>query len=885
MPQEVSFRPEQVRPVSSGQPAEVSFRPEQVKPVPATTPPPAPPTGWAGAREKLKRGWEQAAFPGAPLVRPAYEVAKDLVLHPVRNAPLIGGAIGGALGAGTPASLVLAAIGAAGGEAWRQNYETVKSLITGQPPEQPKGFVANMTPPTTTPGGAAISIGREALTSGLLPEAGARGVSRVLQGPLRPPPGTPDAAVAATSKEFNLGLTAGETSSTIPGRAIHGVEKAGNVGVIGHGITEKGRAIGETRGAEVLGKQLDKITGRVSRTEAGTAVNTSAKDAEAILKEQHAKVQWERQRAHGKQEAARRAVHIANQEAALKAHLEAQAEQQIAHEAAEATKAAEFRAGHQATFDTALKAKQAAGREMEAEARRVRTPVSNAEVKAEAQRLIDEELRPPAEAYPIKVPESTEEAAITAHMQSGASVAFDDLGPEAQAILREQAAESGAALPSEINPLEYAGSKVKEHLTRIANAQPTADFNAAWKHYSRLLADSKFLKALKVPGEGQLSALAATLRESLEAAAKASGVDWAKVSAGHATAADASREAARNLSARYRPKKYTAAGFKYPKYKPEEFKADPFTASANLNRMLTEEPSQLLDAFSEKGVVVPERIAAARETLLKTVADRPVVPSQAARNAAAQAEQVRSGVKPGQAGAAASYPTPSPAATPPPASFSPIPPTFGPAAETATVPPRPSGPWDANAAPSLPKAGSPATAPPPAGPSAVQQRGQKAWDQLRTTLVRDQILDGPIHGLQARLHKFGTEGLQELFPGEPQVPGHLQRIAEAFARRGPQAPTWQYRTLEVLTNVGRLGTGVAVATGNVGKAAGLLAGLEGVPAVIAWAAHSRKWTNLLLEGVTSRDTTQVLSSLTRVVEGYKHERKGKANTPPPGPRR
>lgn len=858
----------------------------------ALTPPPAPPSGWQTAKDKLEAGWNQAGFPGAQFVKPVAEGVVDVVKHPIRNLPLIGGAIGGAAG-GIPG----AALGAAGGEAGRQLYETGKSQITGRPPEQPQGPVAKMAPPTTTSGGAALSIAREAVTSGVLPEVGGKVVSKLLTGPLRPPPGSADAAVAATSTGLGLGLTAGEISSSVPGRALHGVEKVGNIGAGGHAIAEKARAAGEAKASSVLGGQLDAIAAPVTKAEAGAAVNTSAKDARDILLEQHKGVQYARELAHGKQEAARRAVHNANRDAALAEHRTTQAELGAAHDTAEATKATEFRATNQATFDAALKAKREAGQQMETVAKGVRTPVNNAAVKAEAQRLIETELRPPAEAYPLKAPDSTEAAAAdflkSDQKTGGGKIAFQDLPPEVQAHLRERSATTGEAEPAEIDPLEYANATVRKHLTRVANAGDTADFSAAWQYYSDLLADSKFLKAMRSPGEGQLSALAKAQRASLEEAASASGVDWAATSAQHAAAADTAREAAKGLSKRYTPKPYKVAGFKYPAYTPEKFKADPFSPGGYLKRMLTDEPSQLLDAFSKDGRVVPERIRAARETLLGTVADKPVTPppvSQSTRNAAAKAEQVRSGVQPGKAGAAASYTPPVTQATwrqtpgevlagvEPPPSIAP---------PQGAPPPRPAGPWDANAPPPPPQAqaGAPPAAP---GPSAVHARGQAAWDQLRTTLVRDQLLTGPMHGLQSRLQKFGPEWLKELFPGEPQVAENLNRIGEAFARRSPQSPTWQYRTLEVLaapvTAGGAMLYGVPPGKA-IGSAAGVLAGLEGAPAIIAWAAHSPTMTKLLLEGVTSTDSTQAVSTLTRLMEAYRQDQRGGPLTPPPAPRR
>jgi hypothetical protein len=166
-------------------------------------------------------------------------------------------------------------------------------------------------------------------------------------------------------------------------------------------------------------------------------------------------------------------------------------------------------------------------------------------------------------------------------------------------------------------------------------------------------------------------------------------------------------------------------------------------------------------------------------------------------------------------------------------------------------------------------------------------RGQAAWDQLRTTLVRDHLLTGPMHGLKARLDTFGPEGLNELFPGEPQVGDNLQRIGEAFARRGAQPPTWQYRTLEVLAAPATTAAAMYYGTSAGAAAAGgasVVAGLEGVPAIIAWAAHSPAMTKLLLEGVTSQDTSQAVSTLTRLVEAYKQGQQRKAATPPPGKR-
>lgn len=124
---------------------------------------------WEGAREGAL-----SALPGGRATGRLLEGATDVVRHPVRNLPIIGGAIGGVAGlAGGPAGAIGGAtLGAAGGEAWRQNIETGKSLVTGRPPEQPHGLVADLAPPTTTSRGAALSIGREALTSGLIPELG-----------------------------------------------------------------------------------------------------------------------------------------------------------------------------------------------------------------------------------------------------------------------------------------------------------------------------------------------------------------------------------------------------------------------------------------------------------------------------------------------------------------------------------------------------------------------------------------------------------------------------------------------------------------------------------------------------------------------------------------
>lgn len=699
-------------------------------------------------------------FTAETLAPPMADSAIDVVKHPIRNLPLIGGGVGGAIG-GLPG----AAAGAYGGEAARQLIEAGTSAVTGGPPER----VAS------TPGGVVTSSAREAVTSGLLPEAFGRGAGKLLHGVLRPPPNSADAAVAATSKALGLGLTVGEIRSSTAGQAARGVEKVGSIGAAGHAITTSGRAAGEAEAHQVLAGQLDALAAPVTASEAGATVRAAARDAEARLRDTHDVVQHTRALAHGRLEAARRATHQANEQAALDAHRQAQAAQAAIHDAAEAAKADQFRATNQATFDAAHATKQAAGKQMEAVSRQVHTPVNNAAVKAEAQRLIETELRPPAEAYPLKVLDATAAAAddfLSDRPSGGGKLAFQDLPPDVQALLRARIPTTGATTDAEIDPLQNAKKILRDHLTRIANAPDTADFGAAWKYYSELLADSKFLKQLKSPGEGQLSALATAQRAGLEEAAKASGVDWATTSAAHATAADASREALRGLSKRYTPKVYRPTAFTRTKYTPEKFTPDKFSATANLKRLLTEEPSQLLKAFERNGQIVPERIAAARK-LLTGVAAR-----------------------------------------------------GGPVGSPAAV------------------------------------RGQQAWDQFRTTLVRERLLTEDMPGLQARLQRFGSEGLKELFLDAPQVPAQLQRIGEAFARRSPLAPTWQYRTLEALMATGSL-------LHTPGSAVGTMATLEGVPAVIAWAAHSPRWTSMLLEGVTAQNHGQALANLTRVVEAWR----------------
>ncbi len=904
-PQEVSFRPEQVTP------GEVSFAPHTITPN-AATPPPAKPSIWQQAWGAAKPGIANA-FPGASLVEPALEVAR----HPIRHLPIITGLLGAGLGG--PGG---AALGAAGGEAWRQNYESAKSQVTGRPPEQPSGPIAAMAPPTTTPGGAALSIGREALTSGLLPEVGGRVVGKALTGALKPPPGSADAAVAQTSKKFGLGLTPGEISTTTAGRTLKGVEQTvGSAGFGGRGIAKTQRAAGEANAAKVLGGQLDEVAGKTTARDAGEAVQASAKEAHANLLEDHNAVQHQRELAHGRQEAARRAVHTTNQQQALAAHQQTQAEAKPVWDAAEQAKAAQVRAQGQSTFDAALKAKQASGQNMEAVAKQVTTPVSNAPVKAEAQRLIQTELKPQAEAYPLTAPETAE----ALRTKSGAPVAFDKLHPDAQAYLHEQAAATGTEAPNAIDPLDYANAKVRAHLTRVANAPETADFGAGWKYYSQLLGDSKFLRALKSPGEGQLSALAKAHRGALEEAASGSGVDWSTTSAEHAAAADTAREAAKGLSKRYAPREFKPAKFKSEPYTPEPFTPDKFTPDAYLNRLLTEEPSQLLDSFTKNGQVVPERIAAARQTLLKTAAGKPAggpggagAPPAAdadlaARNAGHQAEQEAAGVKPGTRGHAFKYIDEARrrAATPPPgpgtqgavgtagaegAGEPEIPAALGPAARSGASP-VPAGVWDTRSASAPP--GVAATPPPGAAgtagaktaPTPAAARGQQAWDKLRTTLVRDHLLSGDMPGLADRLQKFGPDGLKELYPDRPDIPQNLQKIGDAFGRRERLPSPW-LRILPQL--VGVAGRGAAAATGHAPSIGGLAAGaatsagLEGVPAFVSWVSHSPTWTKALTEGVTQQDTSAGMAAVSRVIAAWKASggkpEGGPAATPPPGPR-
>lgn len=533
-----------------------------------------------------------------------------------RSLPAIGGTLGFAAGLPFgPEALPLTTY--LGGYAGKAAADVSRDLGFGPPMPTSTGTrLAGMHEAGTEQMGAAaagegLSAGSTTLTSKIgkltgIPDALATPANR---------------EVVAANQQYGLNLSLPEqtTAKGVPswGRSS---QLLATRTVTGQKVAQGARQAGNANAAKAIGDELDRIGEEASRSTTGHDVQSGLRIGVGVQEGEHQADQALSRSAHETLQTQAQIRHEADQLRSLRTHQEAQRLLRGKHEEAQVLFAADDAAQKQAALDQAVTARQAVGKRMETASTGKNILVDTRPAKAEAQRIIDNELLPQTEYFPKKTPkqEAIGYGKPSSNTEWLAAITDEELSRMSPAAR----AQIELARQGQVDPLEAAKAIAKEHLQRVLNAPDQVPFEAAAQQRSAMLEASKYLKVSKTKAEGQVSRVAHTLGKEMSTI----NPEWGQASQDYAKAVEGvdTAEAAANTTFKskvFKPTPFVAEKFKPTKYGQVPFKPDPRVAS-----LLQQDPQSVVDALNS-----PARIVAARETLLQSAqrATDPVERAQA----------------------------------------------------------------------------------------------------------------------------------------------------------------------------------------------------------------------------------------------------------------
>lgn len=145
------------------------------------------------------------------------------------------------------------------------------------------------------------------------------------------------------------------------------------------------------------------------------------------------------------------------------------------------------------------------------------------------------------------------------------------------------------------------------------------------------------------------------------------------------------------------------------------------------------------------------------------------------------------------------------------------------------------------------------------------------WDPLRHLYAAGaRGLDEP--GVKALAASAPPELVATVAKGAKALPagreaeaiGNLRYISDALQRRSLD-PAWQAKLYNAFELASTVGAGFYQGPA---AAAGALATLEGIPTLVAWAAHNPRMTKLLTEGILSADEAAMIARIGQVYASY-----------------